>query len=370
MLFLLLLFSLLEGLATCFPGDATVLLEDGRETPVRELRVGDRAQCFRSDEGAFGFCEVLTFTTADPDGAADLLRVQYKDGVEGVDGAGGDTAFPHFVDMNEEHFVWALRLFTNAQPNPSTAEAEPYDLPFGAMFRARDVRIGDLLISPAVADADAAAAATAHSGTAAEAAKHAKYQLHEVVGISERHSDGNGHYSPFAEHGAMPVINGITVSTFSGKEGTPRHSWLLWYSLWGQEPNSTRGTTGTGEGGSGLPTGEDRLRTRGVRAADLKASSWVYASGRDAFAGAVRDLLELLWRRDGVVVDFAAVMDHIGALAAVGVRITARETMEILAAHASLPSAGDDVGMAGHRHRHHSVRRNNEIDDTSGSPQW
>lgn len=63
----------------CFTGESTVHLEDGQQTPMSDLRVGDRVLSMRSD-GVLEYSEVMTFMDRDDGGYGLFYTIHTESG--------------------------------------------------------------------------------------------------------------------------------------------------------------------------------------------------------------------------------------------------------------------------------------------------
>lgn len=143
--------------AACFPGDATVELEDGARVPMRDLRVGDSVRSSRS-----AFSKVILFTHADGTADAEFVLIRTETSSRGI-------------ALSRGHYL------------PSYREGQGWKL-----VAAGSVRAGDLVVSgEAEAGVDGHVAVTAVTRTRAA-----------------------GLFNPQTVSGGI-VVNGVYASTYT-----------------------------------------------------------------------------------------------------------------------------------------------------------
>lgn len=155
--------------AACFPGEATVELEDGTHLPLRELRVGDSVRSSR-----YAFTKVIMFSHADREAKTDFIIIE----------AG---SFNRALALSPNHYL------------PTFRAAEGWKL-----VAAASVRVGDLIIN----------------GTAED-----RTDEHlEVTAVTRTRMSGL--FNPQTASGSI-VVNGVYASTFTTAVPVPLAKALL-----------------------------------------------------------------------------------------------------------------------------------------------
>eukprot|EP00061_Rhincodon_typus_P011874 g37220.t1 len=151
----------------CFPGNASVLVEDGRRKRVSDLQPGDRVQTV-DHGGNVIFSSFVTFLDRDPRAMKIFQLLETQDP-------------PHSLLLTPAHLVYVADNFT-------------LDLGKFRPTFASNVQVGQYLY------------VVGHSG----------HRPAMVIGISMRELEGA--YAPLTQHGTL-VVNGILASCFAAIDG-------------------------------------------------------------------------------------------------------------------------------------------------------
>uniref|UniRef100_UPI00398F62BC indian hedgehog protein-like n=1 Tax=Pristiophorus japonicus TaxID=55135 RepID=UPI00398F62BC len=155
----------------CFPGNASVLLEDGRRKRVSDLQPGDRVQTL-DHGGELTFSAFVTFLDREPGAVKTFRALETQDP-------------PRRLLLTAAHLVFVADNFTSDSGRFRPAYAG-------------DVRVGQYV----------------HA--VAEAAGDSRWRPARVTGVSWRTDVGA--YAPLTERGTL-AVNGVLASCFAAVEG-------------------------------------------------------------------------------------------------------------------------------------------------------
>eukprot|EP01104_Vermistella_antarctica_P016034 TRINITY_DN5388_c0_g1_i1.p1 TRINITY_DN5388_c0_g1~~TRINITY_DN5388_c0_g1_i1.p1 ORF type:complete len:530 (-),score=70.61 TRINITY_DN5388_c0_g1_i1:17-1606(-) len=254
----------------CFPGSAQVLLESGEMVEMENVRVGDSIQCFRQSEGVIGFCTVATFAAADPSSVQQrFVHLHHSDG--------------EVLVATADHYVWAVT------DRHTTQHVYSGDLPFGAMRRAVDIQVGDMLVI-----------VSGNSTT----------QTPVTSITSDVH---NGMYAPVTTHGSMPVVDGVVASGFAVENPFLNH--YLYAPMW-----------------QSADSGPARTPEWGVKASALMDMG-LFPNGHNPWNDRVIKLPSQITQQKGLHLDERATIHTIRDLVARGVVVDTEMVIDVVMAN-------------------------------------